>query len=338
MCLNPGILPNGVKTGCQECWQCQSVIINDWLGRIKSETNVADWFIRLDLTYRPNADGTDPGSAKVLRYRDVQNYLKRIRKAGYKVRYLVAGEYGSGKGRAHWHMLMWGHGPNPYESFPAETEKTDDLRYWQNGFVYLIHPQTDQRIKYVIKYAMKDHQAKYGTMTEPLRMSTQPIIGRKFIRELAQRYVDNHLVPQDNRYEIDGEWYKLRGRGAEIFLEDYRELWMAAGNRHMQDSEYVEAYFDKKAREEMELERPIQEKPAPPQVPRPKAPYKGQKIYWTESLLMWSTQHPVTGAIELWKPDDKGEWRWQVSRSAPANAEFRDLKISNIELTEEIPF
>lgn len=313
MCLNPGILPNGVKVGCLECWQCQTVIVNDWVGRVKTETKKSDWFIRLDLTYRP-INGADPSNAKVLRYRDVQQFLKRLRKHGFKVRYLVAGEYGERKGRAHWHMLIWGTGKNPYDGFPIETEKQNDI-YWKNGFVYLIKPQSDQQIKYVIKYAIKDRQAKHGVMTEPLRMSTQPIIGREFIRDLAKKYVDNGLVPQDDRYELDGNIHKLRGRGAEIFLEDYAELWKASRHIHMPESEYLEAYFDKKAKAD-DLEIRMQPHRFLEQNFKPNTPYPTQRVYWNEKTKLWCVRHPILGYVETLKFNAEGEYKWQVSRSA----------------------
>jgi hypothetical protein len=312
MCINPGVLPSGLKIGCKECWQCQSVLVNDWLGRIKTETKEASWFVRLDLTYRPGADGKDPASAVVLSYRDVQNFLKRLRKAGYNVRYLVAGEYGSRKGRAHWHMLLWGAGSDPYENF-AERKEKQECKYWQNGFVYLTRPTEDVQIKYVVKYALKDRYAKHGVMTEPLRMSTQPIIGRKFIRDLAADYVSQGLVPQDDRYELDGQIHKLRGRAAQIFLEDFQELWCKERGTLPGSSEYLEAYQDKIARDQdVELRMQFEHRSA---TEKPEAPYKQSPVFWDEMLRLWATVNPVVGFIEVFKQNSEGEWRWLPTKS-----------------------
>lgn len=42
-----------------------------------------------------------------LRFRDVQLYLKRIRKAKYKCKYVAVGEYGTRTERPHYHMMLW---------------------------------------------------------------------------------------------------------------------------------------------------------------------------------------------------------------------------------------
>lgn len=51
--------------------------------------------------------------APTLVYAELQKYFKRLRKAGLSFRYLVAGEYGDGKGQRkngnpHWHVLFYG--------------------------------------------------------------------------------------------------------------------------------------------------------------------------------------------------------------------------------------
>lgn len=63
------------------------------------------WFIT--LTYderhvRRTADGR-----LSLRFKDVQLYLKKLRKAKYYAKYICVGEYGSQTQRPHYHMLLW---------------------------------------------------------------------------------------------------------------------------------------------------------------------------------------------------------------------------------------
>lgn len=53
------------------------------------------------------------GDQLSLRFRDVQLYLKRIRKAKYYAKYICVGEYGSDEfsSRPHYHMLIWTDAP-----------------------------------------------------------------------------------------------------------------------------------------------------------------------------------------------------------------------------------
>ena len=60
------------------------------------------------LTYK----GDVPGSVTLLTA-DVQKFVRSLRKAGHKVRYMIAGEYGERKGRAHWHAVLFFKGKVP---------------------------------------------------------------------------------------------------------------------------------------------------------------------------------------------------------------------------------
>lgn len=76
-----------------------------------------------------------------LRYKDVQDFFKRLRmrwtRKGliHDVRYLVAGEYGSRYGRCHYHVIMWN---NPYHCSELDFHlfnelKLDVFEAWQHA-------------------------------------------------------------------------------------------------------------------------------------------------------------------------------------------------------------
>lgn len=48
-----------------------------------------------------------PSGARLLDKRHIELFMKRLRKAGYDVIKIAAGEYGGEKGRAHWHLIVW---------------------------------------------------------------------------------------------------------------------------------------------------------------------------------------------------------------------------------------
>lgn len=108
MCEAPNKLPDGTLVACRECWQCKERRVDDWVGRCIAESQAALRTYSITLTYgRDEDDSSDHIRAALLTYSDVQKYLKRLRKSGYVVRYFAVGEYGSTKGRAHWHLIVF---------------------------------------------------------------------------------------------------------------------------------------------------------------------------------------------------------------------------------------
>lgn len=108
MCVAPNQLPDGTAVACRECWQCRERKVDDWVGRCIAESKTALRTFSITLTYgRDEVGNVDHLNAALLTYSDVQLYFKRLRKSGYVVRYFAVGEYGSAKGRAHWHLIVF---------------------------------------------------------------------------------------------------------------------------------------------------------------------------------------------------------------------------------------
>lgn len=108
MCEAPNKLPDGTLVACRECKQCSGRKIDDWTGRCIAESQAALRTFSITLTYgRDASNNPDHIRAAVLTYSDVQKYFKRLRASGYVVRYFAVGEYGSEKGRAHWHLIVF---------------------------------------------------------------------------------------------------------------------------------------------------------------------------------------------------------------------------------------
>ena len=90
---------------CSVCDGCRQYKHESIVGRVMAESESAACVLSVCLTYDPKGD--KPEGAVWLDYDDVRKFLMRIRKAGYKVRKFVAGEYGTQNGRAHWHLLLF---------------------------------------------------------------------------------------------------------------------------------------------------------------------------------------------------------------------------------------
>lgn len=95
-----------VEVRCRKCLSCRLHYGSTWSNRIVQEASMHKANCVVTLTYSP--ENLPEGGA--LRYRDVQLFLKRFRKAhaGASIMYLVVGEYGDQGGRPHYHMIVFG--------------------------------------------------------------------------------------------------------------------------------------------------------------------------------------------------------------------------------------
>lgn len=92
------------------CGRCAFCLVNkraQWVFRMHYEVlnqEYPGYF--LTLTYDPKHVPRRDGELS-LRFKDVQLYFKRVRKAGFYCKYVCVGEYGSKTERPHYHMLLW---------------------------------------------------------------------------------------------------------------------------------------------------------------------------------------------------------------------------------------
>lgn len=250
MCINPSLLQSGSLVPCRNCWQCREDRTNDWVGRCIAETKTATAANFVTLTYGRDDEGqSDHIRARVLTYSDVQKFFKRLRRSGYAFKYFVVGEYGSAKGRAHWHALMFWRGRKP----PTDTSGRAHITEWPHGHVDWDEVNTETA-RYVCKYLTKDaHDVEAQAI---FHMSKRTPLGAEYFQQLAGRYVENGLSPQDLYYSFPESRnaagklvrYYLTGASAELYLKGFISQWRQRhGNDNWPGSELIEAYLDKKA-------------------------------------------------------------------------------------------
>lgn len=253
MCVSP-IYTNGHQVACRNCKRCRDNRIKDWVGRCIAESRTATATFSITLTYGPDAHGNKKHArTAVLTYSDVQKYLKRLRNAGYKVRYLIAGEYGSLRGRAHWHGILFFHGAVPPHVLDKNFNDTDG--FWEHGYQFWQKP-TYHAVKYVCKYIQKDQgdEAAQGKFT----MSKMPALGGHYFRRLAIEHVAKGVAPRGPFYRHP-ECKKQDGKPVEFYMrgttaDDYREAfvheWLARRpDQHIPASEFVEQWLDEQVPE-----------------------------------------------------------------------------------------
>jgi len=239
MCIAPVKLDDGTEVGCRECWQCRKRRVNDYVGRCIAESKFSKKTYAVTLTY----DADQGVNAVTLIYKDVQDFLKRLRKK-HKCRYIVTGEYGSAKGRSHWHIILFFK-----DSWPEVTSnKRVDWKYWKHGFSYFQEPDW-KGFEYCLKYVLKDQTSRQSD--SHLAMSKKPPLGHEFFQQLAKQHVEQALVPQTYFYKFgDVRDYKnrekgfmMQGKTRENFMETFVNEWEDKYS-HEPLSELVTDYYD----------------------------------------------------------------------------------------------
>lgn len=109
-CLKSIQVHHGGFTHKVPCGKCAFCLVNkrsQWMFRIFQEMQRQDnpgWFVT--LTYDEKHVKRVPAGLS-LRFRDVQLFLKKVRKAKYYAKYVCVGEYGGITQRPHYHVLLW---------------------------------------------------------------------------------------------------------------------------------------------------------------------------------------------------------------------------------------
>lgn len=266
MCVQTATLRDGTIINCRKCWQCRERKVDDWVGRCVAESKIAASSHSITLTYGQSESGSvDHLRAAILTYSDVQRMFWHLRADGYKFKYFAVGEYGSMKGRSHWHLVMFWEGEAPPHELSTTSAKRFHNKYWPHGFQHWEKPNA-KSIRYVCKYLQKDigKDERQGH----LAMSKKPPLGHEYFQRLALKYVDQGLAPQTLEYKFNEirnadrspKKFIMSGVTAQNFLRKYVDEWdRKHGWKTMPNSELVEEYLDAEAaklpRLSLELER-----------------------------------------------------------------------------------
>ena len=303
MCINPHVHPSGLRTPCHQCWQCKENRVNDWIGRCIAEKETSVTTMVATLTY----GGGDRPETRFLRKSDITAYIKAIRNGGHLVRYFAVGEYGSKKGRAHWHIVLFWQSKMP---FRALRENIND-EWWPHGYSFWDNAD-GASIRYVMKYINKesDDQAQLRSMA----MSRKPLLGRKYFEQLAERYIASGLSPQRPFYKFRDVLDK-HGKCIEFYMpplvaKQFCEIYIAKHlqqkpGQHWPPSDLVDKYHDKMAAYVPPIHRTVYNRRDAPWMA---APY-GAKECFDEKLNAYYCV--IDGERLFWSFDERGQRQWQ---------------------------
>lgn len=254
---------------CRMCWRCKKNRVNDYTARAMAESFTSAFTCALTLTYAPRDDLAD----KVLHPRHFQLFMKRLRRAGHKVRYLVAGEYGALKGRAHFHAILFfsemanlseetlpvfynvDHMLNPETSAclsrALPDRKMSHIREWPHGHVIADWSATEKAVRYVCKYLLAEEKNNAW-----FSLSKKPPLGAAWFAEKAAIAKGYGTLPHSFEYLPPGcsreKPYLMTGATRRDYLN---AITQDVADRPLM-SEWTQKTFDKheKARRVAEAE------------------------------------------------------------------------------------
>lgn len=185
------ISKHDITVPCGRCAFCMATRRSDWSTRLHYEgkKHLHKYFIT--LTYADCNLVFKSGISQLVKSH-LQEWFKKIRKAGYKVRYYAVGEYGSTTYRPHYHVLLFGYVPE------------DVIRKkWDKGHVHI--GQVNQAsISYCLKYMVnaKVTAMKKGRQIPFVTMSRRPGLGSNY---LTKAMVAWHKSDRKNYVLLDGQ-------------------------------------------------------------------------------------------------------------------------------------
>lgn len=273
MCISPSYV--WVKRGpkyeqtpvpCDRCKLCRENYVSDWVGRCLCEASTSQHSCTVSLTYAKPDDFRDV-SHKVVNPHHFQLFMKRLRRAGHKVRYLVAGEYGDLRDRAHFHAILFFTDlrPSPDGRVPIlerKKHKADpsscarfcreipqeemvNISEWPHGHITVDWSCSEKAVRYCVEY-LHGPNKKNGWRSE----SKKPALGAAWFAQKAETAVNLDVLPSSFEYMPPG------GRPGKKYLmtgatrRDYLNAITIERAKRDQMSEWVGKTFDKLERDE----------------------------------------------------------------------------------------
>lgn len=235
------------------------------------------------------------------------------------MRFFSVGEYGTLKGRAHFHVLLFWNTPAPYRKL----EENIHCKYWPHGFSYW-KECTPVSIRYAMKYIAKDFEDKAAIRAHG--MSRKPMLGSAYLWQLAGKYVAAGISPQKPFYKFADVLDKhgkplhfympplVRDHFCSAFISQWRAVH---GSRWWPPSEMVDSVHENAVSAEPVLyHKPYRKGESPWMLPPP-----GMVQRFDEKLNSFYAEGG--GERLFWSFDDRGNRTWAKNLVTPAEAERR---------------
>lgn len=200
-CLNPiYISKQDMVVPCGKCGFCGATRRGDWSIRLHFEKRMHLDSKFVTLTYADCHLKWHDGVPQLHR-EHVQLFFKRLRKAGYKLRYYGVGEYGSKTFRPHYHLLLFG-------DIPEDVIR----KQWFHGDVH-IGTVTEQSVMYCLSYMINKNTWKMARGRVRTFNMMSKGIGKNYLTPAMVKW---HKADRRNYVQLHGEkrhlprYYKLK--------------------------------------------------------------------------------------------------------------------------------
>lgn len=222
-CISPIQIQSPLNNGkyiyvpCGRCSWCRRSKQDEWFLRFKLESSLNDFTKFITLTYSddnlPFYLDEDTGEYGYrANKRDVQLFIKRLRKKGFQFKYFLVSEYAPVTRRPHYHALF----------FTNDNITDDDVRSsWCKG-VTDTQEANDGCLKYVTKYILKGNDRDGNFKLQ----STRPAIGSGYIKKAfaEQCYRENEDGCKSFVMPLNGKFHKMPRYFQKKFGQFFDEL------------------------------------------------------------------------------------------------------------------
>lgn len=207
---------------CSKCAACIEKFIKGWIVRVRHETAISSAVHFFTFTY----DEQHVPEGNELVKSDLQIFFRALRHKNPGIRYFAVGEYGEGKGRPHYHAIIWN---------IIDRDLVNES--WPHGHIQGSKLKGAGGIKYMLKYMMTPHPAE-DIRQKPFRlMSRRPGIGSNYISQMKRfhksrglaavydfstasampRYYKNHIFNVHERATLTRKAMEYSEQNPEIF-------------------------------------------------------------------------------------------------------------------------
>lgn len=217
---NRSILP------CGKCAFCIKKQIDAWCLRLSHEMEISSSAYFLTLTYN---DACLPPDGELSK-RDVQLFVKRLRKKNPGLRYFLVGEYGTNGDRPHYHAVFYNLHTLDLVDSAWRTEDGEPIGFIKGSRA------TMGRIRYMVAYMALPQDVSHRV--PPFRlMSRRPGIGFAYVKKNLQF----HLARSDATVNVLGSVNAMpRYYKDKIFRNRYSKKQI-----HVSALEYTKAHPQK---------------------------------------------------------------------------------------------
>jgi len=190
---------NGKHTvPCGKCGFCLVNKRSSWMFRIHHEMATQDHKGKfLTFTYDEKHVKRVPGGLS-LRFKDIQLFCKRLRKAKYYLKYICVGEYGGQTHRPHYHMICWTDAPDDVLQDTWSEKKGRPMGRIDFGKL------TMASAMYTLKYIIQPKQRRVDGL-EPTRAQFSRGLGLAFLTTAMYNYLTEDYENPKMFHNLEGQ-------------------------------------------------------------------------------------------------------------------------------------